>query len=52
MRGEWGRTGVIDEAEVVYISGDDGVDRIYLPKAYRKHIIELTHKGGNTWILS
>ena len=38
--------GVMDEAEVVYISGDAGIDRVYPPKEYRKHIIELTHKGG------
>ena len=52
MGGEWDRMGVMDEAEVVYISGDDGIDRIYPPKAYRKHIIDLTHKGVNTSILS
>ena len=46
MGGEWDKMGVMDEAEVVYISGDDGVNRIYPPKGYRKHIIELTHKGG------
>ena len=46
MGGEWDKMGVMDEAEVVYISGDDGIDRIYPPKAYRKHIIELTQKGG------
>ena len=46
MGGEWDKIGVMDKAEVVYISGDNGVDRIYLPKGYRKHIIELTHEGG------
>ena len=44
--GKWDKMGVMDEAEVVYISGDDGVDRIYPPKGYRKRIIELTHEGG------
>ena len=39
MGGEWGKMGVMDEAEVVYISGDNGVDQIYPPKEYRKHII-------------
>ena len=29
-----------------YISGDDGIDRIYPPKAHRKAIIELLHKEG------
>ena len=38
--------GVMDEAEVIFISGDDGVDRIYPPKGYRKRIIEMTHEGG------
>ena len=49
MGGEWDKMGVMDEAEVVYISGDDGVDRIYPPKEYRKHIIELTsgHHPGH-----
>ena len=42
----------MDEAEVVYISGDDGIDRIYPLKEYRKHIIELTHKGVNIRIWS
>ena len=46
MGGEWDKMGVMDEAEVVYISGDDVVDRIYPHKVYRKHIIELTHEGG------
>ena len=36
MGGEWGKMGVMDEAEVVYISGDDCIDRIYPPKEYRK----------------
>ena len=49
MGGEWGNMGVMDEAEVVYISGDDGIDRIYPPKEYRKHKIEKTHKEGNMW---
>ena len=26
MGGEWGKMGVMDKAEVVYISGDDGID--------------------------
>ena len=38
--------GIMDEAEVVCISGVDGVDRIYLPKQYWQHIIELIHRGG------
>ena len=38
--------GVMDEAEVVYINGDDGIDRIYPPKEYIKHIIEVTHNRG------
>ena len=44
--GEWDRMSVMDEAEVVCISGDDGIDMIYPPKAHRKTIIELLHKGG------
>ena len=47
MGGEWDKMGVMDEAEVVYINRDDGIDRIYPPKEYWKHI-----KGVNTRILS
>ena len=46
MGGEWDKMGVMNKAEVVYIAGDDGIDRIYPPKAPRKTIIELLHKGG------
>ena len=46
MGDEWGKMRVMDEAEVVYISGDDGIDQIYLPKEYRKQIIEKTYEGG------
>ena len=40
------KIGVMDEAEVIFISGDNGVDRIYPLKGYRKQIIEMTHEGG------
>ena len=33
MGGEWERMGAMDETEVVYISGHDGIDRIYPKKA-------------------
>ena len=46
MGGKWGKMGVMDKAEVVFISGDDGVDRISPPKEYRKQIIEKTREGG------
>ena len=46
MGGEWNIMSIMDEAKVVCISGTDGVDRIYPPKQYRQHIIELIHKGG------
>ena len=39
--------GVMQEAELGYISGDDCIDRIYPPpKAYRSKILELLHQGG------
>ena len=38
--------GTMEEAEVVCISGADGVDRIYPPKQYKEKIIQLIHKGG------
>ena len=30
----------MDKAEVVFISGDNGINRIYPPKEYRKQIIQ------------
>ena len=38
--------GIMEEAEIVCISGADGIDRIYPPKGYREKIIQLIHKGG------
>ena len=38
--------GVRQEAEVIYISCNGDVDKIYPTKAYRKTIIELLHKEG------
>ena len=32
MGGEWGKMAIMQEAEVVYIAVDDGIDRIYPPK--------------------
>ena len=37
MGEEWDMMGVIEETEVVYIGGVDGIDRIYLPKPYMHH---------------
>ena len=34
MGGKWGKMGVMDEAEVVFISCDDDIDRIHPPKEY------------------
>ena len=46
MEGEWGRMNVLKEAEIVSISGDDGIERIFPPKAYRSKILEVLHQGG------
>ena len=46
MGGKWGKMGVMDKAEVVFISGDNGIDRIYPSKEYRKQIIEKTPEGS------
>ena len=46
MGGEWNMMSIMEEAEVVCISGTDGVDRIYPPKQYRQHNFELINKGG------
>ena len=32
MGGEWDRLKIMDEAEVVYLAGTDGISRIYPPK--------------------
>ena len=32
MGGKWNSLSIMDKAEVVSVSGDDGIDRIYLPK--------------------
>ena len=38
---------IMEEAEIVCISGADGIDRIYPPpNGYREKIIQLIHKGG------
>ena len=34
------------EAEIVCLTGTDGIDRIYPPKAYRSKILEILHSGG------
>ena len=36
----------MDEAEVVSISGVDGIDRIYPPKEFWERIIASIHRGG------
>ena len=39
--GEWNRLGIMKEAEIVYLTGTDGIDRIYPPKAYRSKILDV-----------
>ena len=46
MGGEWNSMSIMDEAEIVSVSGDDGVDRIYPPKEFREKIISSIYKGG------
>ena len=39
MGGEWNRL------HIMYLVGNDGISRIYLPKPYREKILEVLHKG-------
>ena len=41
----------MDEAEVISISGDDGIDRIYPPKGFRERIISIMHRGGKHYAI-
>ena len=34
--GEWDRMHIMQEGEVVYVAGTDGIDRIYSPKGLRE----------------
>ena len=36
----------MDEAEIIVVSGDDGIDRIYPPKEFRSKIIAKIHQSG------
>ena len=42
---------IMDEAEVIVVSGDDGIDRIYPPKVFRKTIISRIHRGGKHYAI-
>merc|ERR1712240_300379 len=46
MGGEWDKLSIMEEAEVIAISGDDGIDRIFPPKEFRETIITSMHQGG------
>ena len=46
MGDKWSSLSIMDEAEVVSISRDDGIDRIYPPKEFRERIITSIHRGG------
>ena len=41
----------MDKAEVISISGDDGIDRIYPPKGFRERIISIMHRGGKHYAI-
>ena len=43
MGGEWSRMSIMDEAEVISVSGDDGINRIFPPKGFRERIISSLH---------
>ena len=44
--GEWSSMSIMDEAEIISVSGDDGIDRIYPPKEFWEKIISSIHRGG------
>ena len=43
--GEWNSLKIMKEAEIVYLDGTYGIDRIYPPKAYRSKILETICSG-------
>ena len=51
MGGEWDSMSIMDEAEIIIVSGDDGIDRIYPPKAFRETIISRIHQGGKHYAI-
>ena len=42
---------IMDKAEVISISGNDGIDRIYLPKGFCEKIITSLHQGGKHYAI-
>ena len=46
MGGEWHMISIMEEAEIICISGGDGINKIYPPKGFREKIIQLIHQGG------
>ena len=46
MGGEWDKMSIMEEAKVISVSGDDGIDRIFPPKEFRETIITSMHQGG------
>ena len=51
MGGEWDKMSIMEEAEVIAISGDDGIDRIFPPKEFRETIITSMHQGGKHFVI-
>ena len=51
MGGEWSSMSIMDEAEVITISRNDGIDRIYLPKGFCEKIITSLHQGGKHYAI-
>ena len=46
MGGEWNQMLIMEEAEIISISGDNGIDRIFPPKGFRETIVSSLHQGG------
>ena len=44
MGGEWSSMSIMDEAEVISVSGDDGIERIFSPKGFCERIISSLHQ--------
>ena len=42
---------IMDEAEIISVSGDDGINRIYPPKEFRDKIISRIHRGGKHYAI-
>lgn len=51
MGGEWSSMSIMNKAEVISVSGDDGINRLYPPKEFCEKIILSIHRGGKHYAI-